>query len=104
MTTAYVNLTGKISTSEVNELYKEFYENHPFVRVRPVGIYPSTKEVSGSNYCDIGLHVDPRTNRLTVISVIDNLVKGAAGQAIQNANLMNNWDVKTGLDSIPMYP
>lgn len=104
MITAYVNLTGKISTSEVNELYKQFYENHPFVRVRPVGTYPSTKEVSGSNYCDIGLHVDPRTNRLTVISVIDNLVKGAAGQAIQNANLMNNWDVKTGLDSIPMYP
>ncbi|MEH7247760.1 N-acetyl-gamma-glutamyl-phosphate reductase [Neobacillus niacini] len=104
MTTAYVNLTGKISTSEVNELYNEFYKNHPFVRIRPEGTYPATKEVQGSNYCDIGLHVDPRTNRLTVISVIDNLVKGAAGQAIQNANLMNNWDVRTGLESIPMYP
>ncbi|MFP7299736.1 N-acetyl-gamma-glutamyl-phosphate reductase [Neobacillus niacini] len=104
MITAYVNLLGKTSTNEVNELYKQFYENHPFVRVRPVGAYPSTKEVSGSNYCDIGLHVDPRTNRLTIISVIDNLVKGAAGQAIQNANIMNNWDVRTGLNSIPMYP
>lgn len=104
MITAYVNLLGKISTSEVNELYKQFYETHPFVRVRPEGIYPSTKEVSGSNFCDIGLHVDPRTNRLTIISVIDNLVKGAAGQAIQNANIMNGWDVRTGLDSIPMYP
>ena len=104
MITAYVNLTGKISTSEVNDLYREFYENHPFVRIRPEGTYPATKEVQGSNYCDIGLHVDPRTNRLTIISVIDNLVKGAAGQAIQNANLMNNWDVRTGLDSIPMYP
>jgi N-acetyl-gamma-glutamyl-phosphate reductase len=104
MITAYVNLTEKLSTNTVNDLYNKFYENHPFVRVRPVGAYPSTKEVSGSNYCDIGLHVDSRTNRLTIISVIDNLVKGAAGQAIQNANLMNNWDVRTGLDSIPMYP
>jgi N-acetyl-gamma-glutamyl-phosphate reductase len=104
MITAYVNLLGKISLSEVNDLYKQFYENHPFVRIRPNGIYPSTKEVSGSNYCDIGLHVDPRTNRLTVVSVIDNLVKGAAGQAIQNANIMNDWDVRTGLNSIPMYP
>jgi N-acetyl-gamma-glutamyl-phosphate reductase len=104
MITAYVNLLGKISTSEVNDLYKQFYESHPFVRIRPDGIYPSTKEVSGSNYCDIGLHVDPRTNRLTIVSVIDNLVKGAAGQAIQNANIMNDWDVRTGLHSIPMYP
>lgn len=104
MITAYVNLTEKISTSTVNELYKTFYEDHPFVRIRPEGAYPATKEVLGSNYCDIGLHVDPRTNRLTIISVIDNLVKGAAGQAIQNANLMNNWDVRTGLNSIPMYP
>ena len=104
MITAYVNLLGKISTSEVNALYKEFYENHPFVRIRPEGIYPSTKEVSGSNYCDIGLHVDQRTNRLTVISVIDNLVKGAAGQAIQNANLMNGWAVSTGLEDISLYP
>jgi N-acetyl-gamma-glutamyl-phosphate reductase len=104
MITAYANLLGKISTSEVNDLYKQFYESHPFVRIRPDGFYPSTKEVSGSNYCDIGLHVDPRTNRLTIVSVIDNLVKGAAGQAIQNANLMNDWDVRTGLTSIPMYP
>jgi N-acetyl-gamma-glutamyl-phosphate reductase len=104
MITAYVNLTEKISTNTVQDLYNKFYENHPFVRVRPVGTYPSTKEVSGSNYCDIGLHVDPRTNRLTIISVIDNLVKGAAGQAIQNANIMNDWDIRTGLNSIPMYP
>lgn len=103
MCTIYVNLLGKISTNEVHNIYNTYYEEHPFVRVRPVGTIPSTKEVSGSNYCDIGLHVDPRTNRLTIISVIDNLVKGAAGQAIQNANLINNWDVRTGLDDIPMY-
>jgi N-acetyl-gamma-glutamyl-phosphate reductase len=104
MCTKYVNLKEHLSTNEVNDLYRKFYESHPFVRIRPVGTYPATKEISGSNFCDIGLHVDQRTNRLTIITVIDNLVKGAAGQAIQNLNLMNNWDVRTGLDSIPMYP
>jgi N-acetyl-gamma-glutamyl-phosphate reductase len=97
-------LKEKISTEEVHQFYSQFYEQHPFVRIRPVGTVPATKEVSGSNFCDIGLHVDQRTGRLTIVSVIDNLVKGAAGQAIQNANLMNGWDVRTGLDSIPMYP
>ncbi|WP_342429922.1 N-acetyl-gamma-glutamyl-phosphate reductase [Neobacillus sp. FSL H8-0543] len=104
MCSIYVNLTENLTSKEVNDLYSKFYENHPFVRIRPTGNLPSTKEVSGSNFCDIGLHVDQRTNRLTIISVIDNLVKGAAGQAIQNVNLMNGWDVRTGLDSIPIYP
>lgn len=104
MCTIYVNLLDNISTDDVIDLYNTFYENHPFVRVRPAGKIPSTKEVSGSNYCDIGLHVDQRTKRLTIISVIDNLVKGAAGQAIQNANLINGWEVRTGLDCIPIYP
>ncbi len=72
------------------QIYNEFYKNKPFVRVRPEGNLPATKEVLGSNYCDIGLHVDRRTKRLTIISVIDNLVKGAAGQAIQNAKF-NEW-------------
>lgn len=104
MCSMYMNLKDYISTEDVIEIYNQFYEKHPFVRVRPVGNVPTTKEVLGSNYCDIGLHVDPRTNRLTVISVIDNLVKGAAGQAIQNANIMNGWDERTGLTDIPLYP
>ena len=104
MCTMYVNLKEKISTKKVIDLYKHFYQESHFIRVRPEGNIPSTKEVSGSNYCDIGLHVDERTNRLTIISVIDNLVKGAAGQAIQNVNLMNGWDERTGLTDIPMYP
>ena len=82
----------------------EHYENAPFVRIRPLGHYPSVKEVCGSNYCDIGLHLDERTGRLTIVSVIDNLMKGAAGQAVQNANIMNGLDEKTGLEFIPMYP
>jgi N-acetyl-gamma-glutamyl-phosphate reductase len=104
MCTIYVKLKETVSTEEVQYIYDEFYQNKPFVRVRPLGNIPSTKEVLGSNYCDIGLHVDPRTNRLTIVSVIDNLVKGASGQAIQNLNLMSGWDERTGLSDIPIYP
>lgn len=104
MCTIYVKLKDPITTDKVQHLYKEFYKDKPFVRIRPEGNVPATKEVMGSNFCDIGLHVDPRTNRLTIISVIDNLVKGAAGQAIQNVNIINGWDERTGLNDIPMYP
>ncbi len=104
MCTMYVNLKEEISSKKVIDLYKQFYRESHFIRLRPEGNVPSTKEVAGSNYCDIGLHVDERTNRLTIISVIDNLVKGAAGQAIQNVNLMNGWDERTGLSDIPIYP
>lgn len=104
MCTIYINLNESVSTDEVIDLYKQFYSNSPFVRIRPEGTVPGTKEVLGSNYCDIGLYVDQRTGRLTIVSVIDNLVKGASGQAIQNANLMYGWDVRTGLKDIPLYP
>lgn len=93
-------------TQEVNfqELYQNTYEAKPFVRVRPQGSHPKTKEVQGSNYCDIAVHVDPRTNRLVVLSVIDNVVKGAAGQAVQNMNIMAGLDETTGLTFSPVYP
>ncbi|GAA0346590.1 N-acetyl-gamma-glutamyl-phosphate reductase [Bacillus carboniphilus] len=104
MATIYAPLKAQIKTADVIHLYKEFYEKHPFIRVRNEGEFPATKEVYGSNYCDIGLYADDRTGRLTVVSVIDNLVKGAAGQAIQNLNIMNGWDVQTGLTNLPIYP
>jgi N-acetyl-gamma-glutamyl-phosphate reductase len=104
MCTMHANLTDVITTDEALQIYNEFYQKHPFIRVRPEGTFPSTKEVLGSNFCDIGLHVDTRTGRLTIISVIDNLVKGASGQAIQNLNLLNGWDVRTGLLEVPVYP
>ncbi|MHC0038383.1 N-acetyl-gamma-glutamyl-phosphate reductase [Pseudoneobacillus sp. C159] len=104
MCTIHASLLKEMKTSELVELYSEFYQNHPFVRVRPEGKFPSTKDVLGSNFCDIGLHADERTGRLTIISVIDNLVKGASGQAIQNLNIMNGWNVRTGLLEIPVYP
>jgi N-acetyl-gamma-glutamyl-phosphate reductase len=104
MATMYVQLEKETNISALYDLYRETYKNAPFVRIRPEGQYPSVKEVNGSNYCDIGLHLDQRTGRLTIVSVIDNLMKGAAGQAVQNANIMHGFDEKTGLEFIPMYP
>lgn len=104
MITAYVQLSEDLNTSQLLELYQETYRENQFIRIRPENTFPSVKEVAGSNYCDIGLHVDPRTGRLTIISVIDNLMKGAAGQAVQNANIICGFEETTGLDFIPMYP
>jgi len=104
LSTMYVKLNGKHSEDEIIGMYRQYYEGRRFVRIRPQGKYPATKEVWGSNYCDIGLSVDERTGRLTIISVIDNLVKGAAGQAVQNLNLMMGWDETTGLTFTPVYP
>lgn len=86
------------------ELYRSYYAGRKFVRVRNKGAWPATKEVWGSNFCDIGFSVDARTRRVTIISVIDNLVKGAAGQAIQNMNLMMGWEEEAGLLAAPVYP
>jgi len=102
--TMYGKLTSNISSKEIHNIYEEYYRSHPFVRVRPIGTFPTTKEVYGSNFCDIGLYLNERTNQLVIISTIDNLVKGAAGQAIQNANIMNEWPIETGLKQIPIYP
>ncbi|MDB5053241.1 MAG: argC [Bacilli bacterium] len=102
--TMYASLTESRTEADLIELYRQYYEGRSFVRIRPYGKLPATKEVWGSNYCDIGFSTDPRTGRVTIISVIDNLVKGAAGQAIQNLNLMMGWDEATGLDMAPVYP
>lgn len=105
LTTAYFQLKEDLSTEQVLGLFQDFYRAEPFVRVRPAGDLPMTKQVWGSNYCDIGLQVDRRTGRVLVISVIDNLVKGAAGQAIQNMNLMFGLPETTGLaGAAPVYP
>lgn len=104
MCSMYVNLNQDLSETEVIDLYQSTYENHPFIRVMPEGKWPTTKGVSGSNYCDIGLSIDPRTKRLTVISVIDNLMKGAAGQAVQNMNLRFGYPETAGLSLSPVFP
>ncbi|GGN93138.1 N-acetyl-gamma-glutamyl-phosphate reductase [Saccharibacillus kuerlensis] len=104
LSTLYAKINGAHGTQEFIDLYRNFYAGRPFVRIRENGIMPATKEVSGSNYCDIGFSVDERTGRVTIVSVIDNMVKGAAGQAIQNLNLMMGWEESTGLHFVPMYP
>jgi N-acetyl-gamma-glutamyl-phosphate reductase len=105
LTTAYFQLRQNVSTEAVWELYTKAYEGEPFVRVRPLGDLPQTKQVFGSNFCDISVQVDRRTGRLIVISVIDNLVKGASGQAVQNMNLMCGLPETTGLAGLlPVYP
>lgn len=105
MCTMYASFNGnKRTEEELIDLYRQYYEGRRFVRVRSKGKWPATKEVTGSNYCDIGFSVDERTGRLTVISVIDNVVKGAAGQAVQNLNIMMGWDETLGLQMTPLYP
>lgn len=104
LNTMYMEVAGDHSEQDFVGLYREFYKNSPFVRVLEAGKWPATKQVWGSNYCDIGFALDPRTGRLTILSAIDNLVKGAAGQAIQNVNVMMGWDETTGLDFVPVYP
>ncbi|WP_017726892.1 N-acetyl-gamma-glutamyl-phosphate reductase [Halalkalibacterium ligniniphilum] len=104
MATMYAQAVNPLTEAKLRTLYEEMYQHSPFVRIRPEGVFPATKEVYGSNFCDIGITYDERTGRITVVSVIDNLVKGASGQAIQNFNLMNGWDETLGLEGTPLYP
>ncbi len=104
MATMYAPLHKGWTEQNVKEIYDKAYSDKTFVRVRKSGTYPFTKEVYGTNYCDIGVTVDERTGRITVVSVIDNLVKGASGQAVQNMNVMFGLPEETGLYSVPIYP
>ncbi|MED4403164.1 N-acetyl-gamma-glutamyl-phosphate reductase [Metabacillus fastidiosus] len=104
MSTIYADLKRDITDEELHEFYKQFYKESPFVRVRPLNQYPATKEVYGSNFCDIAVKVDERTKRVTIVSVIDNLMKGAAGQAVQNFNIINGFEENTGLYLAPLFP
>lgn len=100
----YVTLDRPMSTEEVYEIYQKCYQDELFVRVHKPGRMPEIKHVRGSNYCDIGLQVDERTGHLQVFSVIDNLQKGAAGQAVQNFNVMQGYAEAEGLLAQPLYP
>ncbi len=102
--TIYAALNQNVTTKQLIDHYKSYYRGEPFVRILPAGTYPNTKNVRGTNACDIGLKVDARTGRVIVLSAIDNLVKGASGQAIQNMNLMLGLDEKTGLSLPAMTP
>ena len=104
MATIHAKVKMGVTSRDIEEAFEQKYEKEPFVRLRGENDFPSTKEVYGSNYCDIGFRIDERTNRVTVVSVIDNLVKGAAGQAIHNANIMLGLDETEGLRLVPLFP
>jgi N-acetyl-gamma-glutamyl-phosphate reductase len=89
---------------DLTTIYGAFYRNSPWVKICENGVYPQTKWASGSNLCYIGVEVDPRTGRVIVMSTIDNLIKGQAGQAIQCLNLMMDWDETLGLPKLGFYP
>lgn len=103
LTASYLKLTKKISENEVYDLYREFYKNEPFIRIAK-DYLPNTKYTAGSNFVDIHIKLDERTNRLVVISTIDNLIKGASGQAVQNMNLVFGLPETMGLDFLSLYP
>ena len=104
LVTAYANLTKDISNEQVRALYEKAYETEEFVRLLPDGICPETRWVEGSNYVDVNFKIDPRTNRILMMGAMDNLVKGAAGQAVQNMNLMFGLPENTGLLMPPVFP
>ena len=103
--TLYARLNShKQSLEQIQALFEERYQNHPFVDVMPLGSHPETRSVRGSNMCRIALHQPQGEDTLVVLSAIDNLVKGAAGQAIHNMNLMLGLDEITGLNIVPLAP
>lgn len=104
LATCYAKIKTEITADMIDAAFQKMYANEYFVRVLGRGGYPATKEVRGSNFCDIAWHIDERTNRVIVLSAIDNLVKGAAGQAVQNFNIACGFDEKTALDVAPLYP
>jgi N-acetyl-gamma-glutamyl-phosphate reductase len=104
LTTIYASLNPAADTGRLHSLYRDFYRNEPFIRVLPAGQFPNVRNVRGSNFCDIGIYADPRTGRAVVVTVIDNLVKGASGQAIQNMNLMMGFDETEGLKHAGLFP
>ena len=101
LSTIYAKLKDKNSLENIFNLYKEFYKDAKFVRVLNIGNIANLKNVKYSNYCDISIHIDERTNKLIIVSAIDNMVKGAAGQAIQNMNIALGFEEDAGLDMIP---
>jgi len=104
LSTIYATPIRTVTTEELLALYADAYKDEPFVRPLPKGQFPSTAFVRGSNFCDIGVTLDARANRIVVVSVIDNLVKGASGQAIQNMNLVCGFPEMLGLEGLALFP
>lgn len=104
LVTAYANLKKEVSYEEVKAVYDKYYEKEYFVRVLDKDVPPETRWVEGSNFVDVNFKIDTRTNRIIMMGAMDNLVKGAAGQAVQNMNLMFGFEEQMGLQLVPMFP
>nr|WP_307998797.1 N-acetyl-gamma-glutamyl-phosphate reductase [uncultured Merdimonas sp.] len=104
LATEYASLTEDVTAEEVKKIYQKYYGEEYFIRLLEPGVCPETKWVEGSNYVDIGFQIDARTKRIVMMGAIDNLVKGAAGQAVQNMNLMFGLPEQEGLKLVPMFP
>ena len=104
LATEYATLSKQATYEEIKAVYDKYYKEEKFIRVLEEGVCPETKWVEGSNYVDINFKIDPRTNRIIMMGAIDNLVKGAAGQAVQNMNLMFGLPESEGLELVPLFP
>jgi len=104
LSTCYASLKAGVTAQDVDQVFHDLYDGEFFIRLLGRGGYPATKHTRGSNFCDLGWHIDERTGRVIVVSAIDNLVKGAAGQAVQIFNVMCGLDERTGLMQVPLYP
>jgi len=105
LSTVYATLSDPgLVTEDLLTIYNAFYRSSPFVKILPNGLYPQTKWALGTNLCYIGLEVNRRTGHVIVLSAIDNLIKGQAGQAVQCLNIMHGWDETTGLPQLAFYP
>jgi N-acetyl-gamma-glutamyl-phosphate reductase len=104
LSTSYARAAGDLTTEQAYEVYQGRYSDEPFIRLSSPGTFPSTMEVRGSNYCDLGVMVNDASGQIIVISAIDNLVKGASGQAVQNMNIMCGFPEAMGLGQVPLAP
>ena len=104
LVTAYANLAKDVDYDTVRAAYEKYYKNEKFIRILDKGVCPETKWVEGSNFYDVSFKLDERTNRIVVMGALDNLVKGAAGQAVQNMNLLFGLPEDMGLNLVPMFP
>jgi N-acetyl-gamma-glutamyl-phosphate reductase len=109
LATVYIALDGRagadrvLAEAEIRRQYAEFYRSENFVRILPGGLCAATNRVRASNYCDISVHLDHEGGTLIVVSAIDNMVKGAAGQAVQNMNIIAGFDEAAGLRALPAF-
>lgn len=104
LVTAYGNLKNEVNYEDIRAIYEKYYEKEYFIRVLDKGVCPETRWVEGSNFVDVNFTIDKRTNRIIMMGAMDNLMKGAAGQAVQNMNLLFGVEETEGLQFVPMFP